>query len=282
MFRPGNPVPHGGDRTAVAVGSRAPREHGQPRPEVEDPPRLPTAAERARTLVEGNSSALLVIPGLDGVEPYLMAPLERAVDPDGEVSLLLPAESPASRAALHAVDDELVAVLEITDVAPVAVAQRIRGRAQVAGWLTADRDRGRTGRLRLEVGEVFVDDLWGAGSVEPDEFARAAADPLAGHETELLQHLAAAHGDRLALLARLLDGHPGRWTNPRGAAPVPVALDRHGLRVRFTGADGPFDARFEFPSPVHGVTGLRGAMRGLFDAARDSCGGPATPPPAAP
>ena len=73
-------------------------------------------------------------------------------------------------------------MLEITDVAPVAVPQRVRGRAWIAGWLTAVRSAQRADYarliaeqhperpsadvawmlLRLEVGEAYVDDLWGA------------------------------------------------------------------------------------------------------------------------
>lgn len=48
MFRTGNPKP----------------ELGQPRPDGEKEARVPSAAERVRTLVEGNSSAVLAIPGL--------------------------------------------------------------------------------------------------------------------------------------------------------------------------------------------------------------------------
>ncbi|MFE7122333.1 DUF2470 domain-containing protein, partial [Streptomyces sp. NPDC057654] len=49
---------------------------------------------------------------------------------------------------------------------------------------------------------------------------------------------------------------------------VPVALDRFGLRVRFTDpADRSFDARFDFPEPVRDIAELRRAMHTLFDAA---------------
>jgi hypothetical protein len=47
MLRPGNPVD----------------DHGQPRPAGAEAPGLPTAAERARTLVDGNADARPVIPG---------------------------------------------------------------------------------------------------------------------------------------------------------------------------------------------------------------------------
>lgn len=152
-------------------------------------------------------------------------PAARTVTPDGDVILLVSGESAAARAAAHAQDDDLSAVIEITDVAPVSVAHRIRGRAWLAGWLTpvrGDADRAAcaallaerhpvgellglcesleapySGRpawmlLRLEVGEISVDDLWGAEHVDPDLLAAAAPDPMVAHETELLQHLAVA------------------------------------------------------------------------------------------
>lgn len=187
----------------------------------------------------------------------------RSVGPDGDLFLVLPADSPAVRAATHAQDDEVRAVLEITDVAPVSVPHRIRGRAWVSGWLT--RVPGQTGpgrmMLRLEVGDAYVDDLWGASAVDPEEFARATPDPLVRHETELLQHLDSAHGEQMGLLCGLVERE--------GVARVtPLALDRFGLRVRFGQVDGhTFDARFDFPEPVADITALRRAMHQLFDAA---------------
>ncbi|MFF1419052.1 DUF2470 domain-containing protein [Streptomyces sp. NPDC058280] len=228
---------------------------------------MPSAAERTRTLVQSTCSAVLLIPGLDGARPYQLMPDTRAVGPDGEVFLVFPADSPAVRAAAHAQDDELTAVLEVTDVAPVSVPHRIRGRAWLSGWLTREPDLTEPGRvmLRLEVGEACVDDLWGADSVEPEDFARAAPDPLMEHEAELLQHLHSAHSAEVQRLRGLLGERTG-GTPGAGTAAVPVALDRFGLRVRFTGVQC-FDARFDFPEPVRDMNDLRRAMHTLFDAA---------------
>lgn len=258
MFRPGNPMP----------GVPA---HGQPRPEVEEAPRLPSAAERARTLVENNSSAIVTIPGMVTTVTDVMTPLRRSVGPTGDVFLLFPDDSPAARVVRAAGGEEIEAVLEITDVAPVAVPHRIRGRAWVAGWLTpvpgGAMESGTT-LLRLETGEISLDDLWGAALVESDEFADAAADPLAGYETELLQHLAATHSAQVGLLCALVGRRDASCDGPSAA--VPLALDRFGLRVRFTDGTGVFDARFDFPEPVRDRDGLRRSMHALFDAARDS------------
>ncbi|MFI6701379.1 DUF2470 domain-containing protein [Streptomyces sp. NPDC050509] len=226
---------------------------------------MPSAAERTRTLVQGTCSAVLLIPGLDGARPYQLMPDVRSVGPDGEVFLVFPSDSPAVRAATHAQDDELTAVLELTDVAPVSVPHRIRGRAWLSGWLTREPDLADAGRmtLRLEVGEACVDDLWGAESVEPEDFVRATPDPLVEHEAELLQHLHSAHSAEVQSLRGLL----GERTEAASTtAAVPVGIDRFGLRVRFTGVQC-FDARFDFPEPVRNVNELRYAMHTLFDAA---------------
>ncbi|MEE1803723.1 DUF2470 domain-containing protein [Streptomyces sp. NPDC101062] len=226
---------------------------------------MPSAAERTRTLVQGTCSAVLLIPGLDGARPYQLMPDVRSVGPDGEVFLVFPSDSPAVRAATHAQDDELTAVLELTDVAPVSVPHRIRGRAWLSGWLTREPDLADAGRmtLRLEVGEACVDDLWGAESVEPEDFVQATPDPLVEHEAELLQHLHSAHSAEVQSLRGLL----GERTEAASTtAAVPVGIDRFGLRVRFTGVQC-FDARFDFPEPVRNVNELRYAMHTLFDAA---------------
>ncbi|MGE7385295.1 DUF2470 domain-containing protein [Streptomyces sp. NPDC004126] len=270
---------------------------GQPRPR--EGVRQLTGAERVRTLVESNASVSLTLPGApDQAEWWTGVPAARTVTPDGDVILLVSGESAAARAAAHAQDDDLPAVIEITDVAPVSVPHRIRARARLAGWLTpvrghdravcaallADRhpvgellglaesqDPPHTGRpawmmLRLEVGEIALDDLWGAEQVDPDELAGAEPDPLAAHETELLQHLASAHAERVADLCGLLGSREAA-----GLTAVPLALDRLGLRVRFTAGPGrpapSFDARFDFPEPVADVCGLRRAMHTLFAAA---------------
>ncbi len=294
MIRPGSPAPGTGHRD----------HEGPPRPEEE--PTQPSAAERVRTLLASNASATLTIPGADQEEPGAWTLDFRVVAPSGDVYLLAVSGSPAARVAAHALDDDLTAVIELTDVAPVAVPHRIRGRGWVAGWLTTARGAERamaigllaerypalealpglrpgagTGEdadpvLRLEVGEAFTDDLWGACHVEPEEFAEAVPDPLARHEAELLQHLAAAHEAQLRSLCTLLGQGPAdcgmAWPAAGGRdvpweSVTPLGLDRFGLRVRFRAGAACFDARFEFPEPVRDLTQLRRAMRRLFEAA---------------
>jgi hypothetical protein len=114
-----------------------------------------------------------------------------SADPDGSVVLVVPEDHPVT-AALRRAADCLPALLDATDVCPVPVADQVRGRARLVGWVheppahlrrelalvAADREgagalldigRGRT-VLYVDVAEVqFVD-----GGADPDEVAVAA------------------------------------------------------------------------------------------------------------
>jgi len=247
----------------------------------------PTAAERARTLLEFASSVVLDVPGVDltarpGIPPLVdCAPL-----PDGALAVLVETASPLHRIAATARSAALPAELEAVDVAPVAVPYRIRGRAHAHGRLAplppADPAlldalfprRSPAGRslLRLELDHLAVDDLWGSDCcLDLAAFAAADPDPVAAEEAGLLQHLAAAHADQLrALGAEALEHRSGlrSWGGPASTltAVRPIALDRYGLRVRLLGtAQGQLlDARFEFHRPVGSPDELPEAMHRLF------------------
>lgn len=275
MSRPGNTTDvtdntDSGSAHKGAATTEGRSDRGQPRPSGLENTRMPSAAERTRTLVQSTCSAALVVPGLDVLSPDQLVPSSRSIGPDGDLFLEFPVGSPAVRAAARARGDELTAVLELTDVAPVSVPHRIRGRAWISGRLTAVPGLAQPGRmmLRLETAEAYVDDLWGAQDVDPEAFSDADPDPLVAHETELLQHLHAAHGDQMGMLRALLGERDTCDCGTHQPSAVPVALDRFGLRVRFVEEQGScFDARFEFPEPVRDVVELRRAMYTLFEAA---------------
>ncbi|MEU1126232.1 DUF2470 domain-containing protein [Streptomyces sp. NPDC005899] len=231
---------------------------------------MPSAAERTRTLVQSTCSAVLLVPGLVAAPDHRSVPDDRSVGPRGDLFLRFPADSPLVRALTQGRDDEPAAVLEITDVAPVSVPHRIRGRARVGGRLSCVPGQAGPGRtmLRLETAEAFVDDLWGAEEVTADAFRDAEPDPFVAHEAELLQHLHAAHAERMGSLSALLGERTTPGCAAHGPDAVPLALDRFGLRVRFVeGGRACFDARFEFPEPVREIGQLRRAVRTLFEAA---------------
>ncbi|MEV4557615.1 DUF2470 domain-containing protein [Kitasatospora sp. NPDC049285] len=243
----------------------------------------PSPAERARTLLEFASSAVLDIRGADlAARPGLPPLVACALRPDGSVAVLVERES-----ALHRITalarTPLTAELDCVDVAPVAVPHRIRGRLQARGILTGApaedpaahfrrHAAGSHALLRLELDHLALDDLWGAECcLDPDALAAAAPDPVAAEEPPLLQHLATAHADQLLVLgAQALDHRagPSGWDGPanRLREVRPIALDRRGLRLRLLGTDPAalLDARFDFHHPVTGPDDLPEAMHRLF------------------
>jgi hypothetical protein len=239
---------------------------------------LPTAAERARTTVR-------LAPYLRVRTPGACAEVDlHGTDPDGSVVLVLPDDSPVVAAVRRAGRDVPV-LADGADLCPVPVADRVRGRVRLVGWVhepapalrralalvLADRDgaaalldigAGRT-VLYLDVAEILYaaggadpDDPAAVVSVPPGEYAAARPDPLAGTEAALLGHLVRGHPAELARLAALLPAavRPGA---------VPVALDRHGLVLRAAGADH----RLAFTTPVRCPRDLPARMRELLTRA---------------
>ncbi|MFI0479208.1 DUF2470 domain-containing protein [Actinomadura sp. 9N215] len=245
----------------------------------------PTAAERARTLAYGIADGVLVAPGV----PYAPVPAH-ATDRDGRPLLLVQSASPIAAGLRNPAPDadaDVPATLRISDVAPVALADRVRGRAWLHGWLSevpdaelraaalrvshahprpelldlgAERDGRREWTiLALEVAQVEIDDAWGSATLEPEEYAAAAPDPFVAVESGILTHLDACHRDELA-------GLPPESVPP---GPVrPLALDRYGMWLRCSAppsdAHATFDLRLPFAEPVSDLHGLRCVYRRLF------------------
>lgn len=248
----------------------------------------PTSAERARTLLEFGSSVILDVPGIDlANRPGIPPTVRCAVLPDGALAVLVERDSPLCRIASVSREDEITAVLEAVDVAPVAMPHRIRGRATVHGRLTAlppaapevldglfphRPSAGRYALLRFDADHLSVEDLWGSECcVDLAAFGLAATDPLAAEEAAVLQHLTSAHADQLALLGAQALDHPSgprSWSEQSSPEVRPVSLDRFGLRVRLLSDGRVLDARFEFHRPVTGPEDLPEAMHRLFSQVR--------------
>ncbi|WP_250903756.1 DUF2470 domain-containing protein [Actinomadura sp. NEAU-AAG7] len=247
----------------------------------------PGPAERARTLAYGMADGALAVPGV----PYQPVPAY-TTDRDGRPLLLVERASPIVAALAGKAD--LVGTLRISDVAPVAMADRMRGRAWIHGWLTelplgelraaairlsrphprpelldlADGNGRREWTvLALEVAEAEIEDAWGGAILEPEEYAAGAPDPFVAVEAGMLTHLDSCHRDELA---RLLPPAAVAENTPE---PVvhPLALDRYGLWLRRCApppaAPDPVDVRLTFAQPVSDLHGLRCVYRRLFAAA---------------
>jgi len=255
--------------------------------------RRPTAAERARTLAYGIAGGALVTAAWEEdparADPPPPVPAH-VTDPAGRPLLLVPADS----AAAVALRDEPgpAATLEIADIAPLPLADRLRGRARLRGRLTAlegeelaeaalrlsrlhpraellDVRAGRTDEwtvLALEVAEAEICDPWVHAAVEPEAYRAAPPDPFVIVEHRMLTHLDACHGAELAAMVR------NRFGPADGDLEVrPLALDRHGLWLRCFAPDSVMppgrDLYIEFPAPVSDLRGLRRICRRLLVSA---------------
>jgi hypothetical protein len=212
----------------------------------------PTPAERLHSLLRSTSSLDIVAAGrrmplLDG----------HAVDGTGRLSVEVPADCAL---ALDLSDGPLPALIEITDVSPVAMRDRIRARATLVGGL---RPIGRT-TTHFDLAAADLVERGATVHVSPDEFATAEPDLLADREAALLCHLVDAHADLVSWLSRLVPAE-----RLHGVTRVhPLRIDRYGvvLRLEFPSADR--DVRLPFGQPVVAVEDAPSRMLELLARAR--------------
>lgn len=239
-------------------------------------PPAPPAADRARSLTRRGGRAALV--GTGGPGPVV--PLVHHVRADGSALLLLDDTAPVLPEVAGAGPAGLPAMLELTDLAPVDLRERVRGLLWVTGWVRApgpaearrdalclaDRrphprllDLGAgTSLVRLEAGSVVLADAEGTAALSPVELAAGRPDPFAGQEGDWLTHLEQAHPDVLGALARHLPPtlRPGRGTRVR-----PLGVDRCGMRLRIESDAGDHDARLAWQAEATTADELREQLR---------------------
>ncbi|MFI6444785.1 DUF2470 domain-containing protein [Kitasatospora sp. NPDC050543] len=221
----------------------------------------PTHAERIRSLLTAAASLTLAVGG-QRYELFAGHSLARG---GGRLRLSVPADSDPALAAAQAPPTGASAVLELTDVAPVAVRQRIRGRLAVAGRLhPAHRaDDGQFAHLWLEITQAALSTPHGSSCVDRAALAAAEADPLARYEAGLLTHLADDHPDALLTLTRLIE--PGLLAGVHQV--VPLALDRLGIVLRLERERTHQDVRLAFPRQVADAEEFGHAVHALLAAA---------------
>ncbi|MFJ7250450.1 DUF2470 domain-containing protein [Kitasatospora sp. NPDC098652] len=220
----------------------------------------PTTAERVRSLLSATSS--LTVRAL-GEHHDLDTPVSVH---GSRLRLRAPLDAPLVAALASATaTDGLAVVLDVTDVSPVAVRDRIRARLTLAGRLHLAHlaDDGLSVHLRVDVAHAVLATPYGTGALTAADLALAAPDPLARHEAALLTHLADDHADALDLLTRLLD--PALLTH--GPDIRPLALDRHGLVLRLDHSHGHRDVRLVFPEPARDTEDFGHRMHELLTAA---------------
>jgi hypothetical protein len=221
----------------------------------------PTAAERLRSLLR-TASSLDVVAGARRMQ--LMD--SHTIDTDGRLLLAIPDDCAL---ALDLTDGPLAARIEITDIAPVAMRDRVRARAVLEGQLSVFGPHPRAQEVQafvaaLDLAAAHLVESGVVAAVDPERFATAAPDLLASRESALLCHLVDTHADMVAWLSRLVPAerlHGVRRVHP-------LRLDRYGvvLRLEFPSADR--DARLPFAKPLTAVEEAPSRMLELLAKAR--------------
>ena len=243
-------------------------------------PPAPNPAERAKTIATRNGPASLM-PTCDrtGLDPHRVIPVLHHVHPSGSVSILLPDEHPMIDACRRTERGELAVMVEITDQAPVALREPVRGLLWITGWLRPlspvsararaiaiaetrpderllDVGHGVT-LLRLTPASLVLADAEGTHSLRPHMFSAAPPDPFHDYEAQWLRHLESDHADVVEQLARHLPAEL------RGGRIRPLGLDRFGLRLRVESEAGDHDVRLAFSRSVDSPPQLATELRRL-------------------
>ncbi|MPY99833.1 MAG: DUF2470 domain-containing protein [Actinophytocola sp.] len=197
----------------------------------------------------------------------------------GGASVLLDENDPLVVTTATARGGDLPVLLELTDVAPVALRERTRGLLWITGWLRllpskAARHRAimiaeeRPAAELLDVGHgarmaclhpssLVLADSDGTHPLLPHQFAKAAPDPFCEYERYWLRHLEGEHPDVVDALARHI---PAELRDGRIR---PLSLDQYGLRLRVESDTGDHDVRLAFRNPAVTPQQLSDEMRRL-------------------
>lgn len=225
-------------------------------------PSGPTSAERVSTLLAAADSLAVAT---DEAHEELVG--LHSLDAIGRVLLWAPAHSRLVTQVLSSAGGDVEACIEITDVAAVAVRDRVRARLTAHGWLSLNHhdECYGTPELVLEITRVDLAERGRLHTVPAAELLMAERDPLAVQEADLLMHLADAHPEAVDLLTRLVDP----VVLQAATRVLPLALDRYGIVLRIERASGHRDVRLPFPRrAADAVEAQRGLGALLAEAGR--------------
>ncbi|MFC9326706.1 DUF2470 domain-containing protein [Kitasatospora sp. NPDC057015] len=224
----------------------------------------PTDAERVRSLLLTASSLTTTTRAgrHDLLGPDLLD--LGALPHNPGARLTAPQDCRLTHEAAQADEEGVPVLLEWTDVAPVAVRDRVRCQVRIAGRLGRPRAAADgTVVLPLDPTQVLLTADGTHLPVDFDELTRAAPDPIAPYEAALLTHLDEDHHDQVAALSRLVD--------PRLLSGVtrvrPLALDQYGIVLRLEHLRVHHDVRLAFDRPLLDAGEVGHRIHALLDSA---------------
>lgn len=249
--------------------------------------RMPTHAERARTIVGSNRLAVVsIVPGDAGLPVGMVVPY--AIDERGTPSFGVRC---AITEAMQ-LQGGMPVSLTVAETPLTASHAGVIGGVTLMGKLRAvkrsDRDhdaitqsyarmqpaeasalkRGASTLYLLNPAVVLLTITVGDGDVERvdiDEYKAASSDPLAAVAPGLISHMGDADG-ALVLLCRAFGGQPGA-TGARLAG-----VDQHGIDLLVTTAKGRESVRLSFGHPVSTADEVRRELTTMARAARFKLG----------
>ncbi|QCB49562.1 DUF2470 domain-containing protein [Rhodococcus sp. PAMC28707] len=234
----------------------------------------PSTAERVRSACARAEGARLAIEGSESVVTLL-----HHLRSNGEVIVAVPEDSEVATLARQPSRDGVLAVLELTDHAPLELRESVRSLVWLRGELRpvpASLMRAMAGAvaaehphpalldighgtilLRLILSSSVVADSTGAEPVDVDDLLAAEPDPFWEMETSWLQHLEIDHPELIDQLARKLP------PSLRRGRLRPLGIDRYGISLRIESDHGDNDVRLPFAQPVDDSMALSRALRVL-------------------
>ncbi|MFI1467128.1 DUF2470 domain-containing protein [Streptomyces wuyuanensis] len=214
----------------------------------------PTPAERVRSILAAAHSMTVVADGVR-TEVHRLGG-EGAM---GHVHLHEPSETGTGHQSMR-----VPVRLELTDIAPTPVRDRLRARVTVTGLLAAPYDASSGESTCMEFGQAVIEDSAGRAVVTLHELQATELDPIATCEAAMLTHLMDSHGELVTRLLRLVPALP------EGAVvrAIPVAMDRYGVTLRLEHPDSHHDVRLSFPTPIYDIDQATPQIHALLAAAR--------------
>ncbi|WP_431984494.1 DUF2470 domain-containing protein [Streptomyces qinglanensis] len=214
----------------------------------------PTAAERVRSILATAHSLTVVS---DGVHTDV-----RRLDGEkvlGHFHLHAPGEGTAAPGGRR-----VPVRLELTDIAPTPVRERVRARVTLTGLLAAPYDPAAEGSVCMEFGQAILEDAEERAYVTLGELEVVEPDPVAAGEAGMLTHLLEDHPEYVPLLLRLVRPRP----EPGVLRALPVRMDRYGIVLRMEYAHAHRDVRLPFRTPVSHADHIGPQVHSLLTSAR--------------
>ncbi|MEW2164828.1 DUF2470 domain-containing protein [Streptomyces sp. NPDC007084] len=222
----------------------------------------PTAVERVRSILAAAHSMTVVCDGrhtevrrLDGSGAmghfHLHAPFEGT-------------GAAADAGAGTAKGGRVPVRLELTDIAPTPVRDRLRARVTLTGLLAEPYDPASTESTCMEFGQGVIEDASGRSYVTLRELEATEPDPLATSEAGMLTHLVDEHAELVPLLLRLVRPVPDGGV----LRALPAGVDRYGLTLRLEYRRTHRDVRLPFKTPVRHIDHVGPQIHALLSEAR--------------